>query len=57
MKYNFPYWGPFVTETKIEQELVDILLEKGKESVNLLLFNCFFLVPREDIQLHLGLFG
>ena len=32
MKYSFPYWGPFVMETKVEQELVDILLEKGKES-------------------------
>ena len=32
MKYKFPYWGPFVMETKVEQEFVDILLEKGKES-------------------------
>ena len=32
MKYTFPYWGPFVMETKVDQEFVDILLEKGKES-------------------------
>jgi len=30
--YKFSYWGPFVMETKVEQEFVDILLEKGKES-------------------------
>ena len=30
--YKFPYWGPFVLETKVEQEFVDILLEKGNES-------------------------
>ena len=29
---TFPYWGPFVLETKVEQEFVDILLEKGNES-------------------------
>ena len=28
---TFPYWGPFVLETKVEQEFVDILLEKGSE--------------------------
>ena len=32
MKYYFPYWGPFVCQLQIEQELIDILLEKGKES-------------------------
>ena len=32
MNYNFPYWGPFVMETKVEQEFIDILLEKGNES-------------------------
>ena len=32
MKYTFPYWGPFVMETKVDQEFVDILLEKGYES-------------------------
>tara|TARA_Y100001951_G_scaffold74088_1_gene61056 strand:+ start:1218 stop:1847 length:630 start_codon:yes stop_codon:yes gene_type:complete len=32
MKYNFPYWGPFVCKLQVEQEMVDILLEKGKES-------------------------
>ena len=32
MKYTFPYWGPFVLETKVEQEFVDIVLEKGNES-------------------------
>ena len=32
MKFKFPYWGPFVMETKVEQEFVDILLEKGNES-------------------------
>ena len=31
-EYKFPYWGPFVLETKVEQEFVDILLEKGNES-------------------------
>ena len=30
--YKFPYWGPFVLETKIEQEFLDALLEKGNES-------------------------
>ena len=30
--YKFPYWGPFVLETKVEEEFVDILLEKGNES-------------------------
>ena len=32
IQYKFPYWGPFLLETKVEQEFVDILLEKGKES-------------------------
>tara|TARA_R100000687_G_scaffold82096_1_gene80498 strand:+ start:110 stop:706 length:597 start_codon:yes stop_codon:yes gene_type:complete len=32
MKYYFPYWGPLVCQLQIEQEFVDILLEKGKES-------------------------
>ena len=30
--YKFSYWGPFVLETKLEQEFVDVLLEKGNES-------------------------
>ena len=30
--YNFPYWGPFVLETTVGQEFVDLLLEKGNES-------------------------
>ena len=29
---KFPYWGPFVLETTVEQEFVDILLEKGNGS-------------------------
>ena len=32
MEFKFPYWGPLVLETKVEQEFVDILLEKGNES-------------------------
>ena len=32
IKLQFPYWGPFVMETKIEPEFIDILLEKGNES-------------------------
>ena len=32
MNFKFPYWGPFVMETKVEQEFIDILLEKGNES-------------------------
>ena len=32
MKYTFPYWGPFLLETRVEQKFIDILLEKGKES-------------------------
>ena len=30
--YGFSYWGPLLVETKIDQEFLDILLEKGKES-------------------------
>tara|TARA_R100001143_G_C3305419_1_gene107619 strand:+ start:142 stop:762 length:621 start_codon:yes stop_codon:yes gene_type:complete len=30
--YKFTYWGPFVLETKVEQEFIDILLEKGNGS-------------------------
>ena len=30
--YKFPYWGPFVLETKVEQKFLDVLLEKGNES-------------------------
>jgi len=29
---KFPYWGPFVLETAVEQEFVDMLLEKGNGS-------------------------
>ena len=32
MNFKFPYWGPFVMETKVELEFIDILLEKGNES-------------------------
>ena len=32
MKYTFPYWGPFVMKSKVEQEFIDILLEKGNEA-------------------------
>ena len=31
-EFFFPYWGPYVMQTKVEQELIDILLEKGKKS-------------------------
>ena len=30
--YKFFYWGPFVMQTQVQQEFVDILLEKGLES-------------------------
>jgi len=30
--YRLPHWGPLLLETTIEQEFVDILLEKGNES-------------------------
>ena len=32
INFKFPYWGPFIMETKVEQEFIDILLEKGNES-------------------------
>lgn len=32
MNYHFPYWGPFLCRLKVEQEFVNILLEKGNES-------------------------
>ena len=32
IEYKFPYWGPFVMESKVEPEFVDILLKKGNES-------------------------
>ena len=32
MQYYFPYWGPFLCKLKVEQEMVNILLEKGNES-------------------------
>ena len=31
-EYIFPYWGPFIMETYIDRELVDLLLEKGVEA-------------------------
>ena len=31
-KYIFPYWGPYIMETHIDRELVDLLLEKGVET-------------------------
>ena len=30
--FRFPYWGPFVMETKIDDEFIDLLVEKGIES-------------------------
>jgi len=30
--YKFPHWGPLLIETTVEQEFLDILLEKGNES-------------------------
>ena len=30
--YRFPHWGPLLVETKMDQEFVDLLLEKGSAS-------------------------
>jgi hypothetical protein len=30
--YRFPYWGPLVLEVEVKDELISLLLEKGKES-------------------------
>ncbi len=30
--FYIPYWGPFVIEAEVDQEFVDLLLEKGNES-------------------------
>ena len=30
--YKFPYWGPLVLEVEMEDELISLLLENGKES-------------------------
>ena len=30
LNYRFSFWGPLLVETTIEQEFVDILLEKGE---------------------------
>ena len=32
IEYRFSYWGPLLVDMQIEQEFVDILLEKGRES-------------------------
>lgn len=32
MEYRFPYWGPFLCRLQVEQEFVNILLEKGNKS-------------------------
>ena len=32
IEFYIPYWGPFVTEMKIDEEFVDLLREKGDES-------------------------
>ena len=32
LKYTFPYWGPFLFETRVDDELIKILLHKGRES-------------------------
>ena len=32
LDYRFSFWGPLLVETTVDQEFVDILLEKGKES-------------------------
>ena len=32
MKYKFPYWGPLLMDVEIEDEVISLLLEKGKES-------------------------
>ena len=30
--YIFPYWGPLVFESQIDKDLIDLLLEKGRET-------------------------
>ena len=32
IKYKFPYWGPFVMDVEMEDKIISLLLEKGKES-------------------------
>ena len=32
IEYKFPYWGPFLMEVEIDDEIISLLLEKGKES-------------------------
>jgi len=32
LEYTFPHWGPFVFETTVDDELIKILLHKGRES-------------------------
>ena len=32
IKYKFPYWGPLLMEVEMKDELISLLLEKGKES-------------------------
>ena len=32
IKYWFPYWGPFVVVTKIDDEFVNLLLKKCEQS-------------------------
>ena len=32
MNYKFPYWGPFLIDVEMEDETINLLLEKGKES-------------------------
>ena len=32
INYTFPYWGPFLMEVEIDDEIISLLLEKGKKS-------------------------
>ena len=32
IEYKFPYWGPFLMEVEMEDEVISLLLKKGKES-------------------------
>ena len=32
INYTFRYWGPFLMEVEIDDEIISLLLEKGKES-------------------------
>ena len=33
IQYITPYWGPLVFESQIDKEFIDLLLEKGQETI------------------------